>query len=249
MKKVLLTSLLLMSPLFLEARTNKVVVAVIDTGLDRKLMDKSFLCPTGHKDFSDTGLNDTNGHGTHISGLIDQYAKSMLAHKLSDFKAIDSAKSNYCQIIIKCYDPTGVKDNLKSTIESFRWAIDQKVDIINYSGGGKSFSKEEKAIVVEALNKGIIVVAAAGNNHTNLSKAGYYPASYDKRVVVVGNLIDSKSRMISDTSNYGSPVNTWETGTDILSRLPNNDFGALSGTSQATAIKSGKLIKELMSKP
>lgn len=224
----------------------KIVVAVIDTGISTELLKGNSYCEDGHKDFTGTGLQDTHGHGTHISGIIDQYAKNYIFTKGKAPKDIDKLHENYCQIIIKYYDPKAVKsDNLKNTIESFRWAIDHKVDVINYSGGGLEFSKEEKAVVEEALDKGIKVVAAAGNEKSDIDKYKYYPAMYDKRIYIVGNIV-GESRVIAASSNRGKSINTWEIGTNVLSRLPNNSYGYMTGTSQSTAIKSGKLVREML---
>lgn len=230
-------------------KQKRVMIAVIDTGLDEALMNKSWVCPTGHKDFTGNGLKDNHGHGTHISGLVDQYAKDFIFLKNKKAPAdIDKVQIDYCQIIVKYYDPkVPHNDNLKATIKSFRWAIDQKVDIINYSGGGTSYSEEEKKLIVEALNKGIKVVAAAGNERSDIDKHKYYPAMYDSRISIVANLVSANSRQVASSSNYGQSVNTYEIGTNVLSRLPGAGFGYMTGTSQAAAIKSGKLVREMLS--
>lgn len=223
-----------------------IVVAVIDTGISTELLSGNSYCKDGHKDFTGMGLKDNHGHGTHISGIIDQYAKNYIFTKGKVPKDIDKLKENYCQIIIKYYDPKAInKDNLKHTIMAFRWAIDQKVDIINYSGGGTAFDAEEKKVVEEALSKGIKFVAAAGNEGSDIDKHKYYPAMYDKRIYIVGNIV-GESKEIAVSSNRGKSINTWEIGTNVLSRLPNSSYGYLTGTSQSTAIKSGKLIREML---
>jgi cell wall-associated protease len=226
----------------------QIVVAVIDTGIDPELMKHNSLCEDGHKDFTGTGLADHHGHGTHISGIIDQYAKNHIFTFKKSPNLIDNIKENYCQIIIKYYDPKANSDNnLSNTILSFRWAIDHHVDVINYSGGGATFSKEERLVVFEALNKGIKIVAAAGNERGDIDKHKYYPAMYDKRIYVVGNLVkDTNER--APSSNYGKSVNTWEIGTNVLSRLPSKSFGLMTGTSQATAVKTGKIVREMLLK-
>lgn len=251
-------------------RKKRIIVAVIDTGLDSSLMNKEWVCPTGHKDFTGTGLQDNHSHGTHVSGLIDQYAKDFIFLKHKDVKPsdIDSISVDYCQIIIKYYDPKYKSDNLQNTIKAFRWAIDQHVDIINYSGGGVDASEEEKAVVQEALNKGIKFVAAAGNERSNIDEKKYYPAMYDSRIFIVANLVDYKvekivkkivdkqgtititettKRNIASSSNYGLSISDYELGTNLLSRLPSGTYGYMTGTSQATAVKTGKIIKEMMS--
>lgn len=238
----------------------KVRVAVIDTGIAPEMMTSNTLCHFGHKDFTGKGLADNHGHGTHISGVIDQYAKNFILGQNGNGQKLEEVKlPEYCQIILKYYDPKGPgDDNLKNTIKAFRWAIDNKVNIINYSGGGEVYSEEERKVVVEALDKGIIVVAAAGNENNNIDKYKYYPAMYDKRIYVVGNLVKSvvrkpsknKDELIGYSSNYGLSVNTWEIGTQVLSRLPSRSrgfsFGYMSGTSQATAVKSGKIVREML---
>jgi subtilisin family serine protease len=243
-------------------------VAVIDTGIDPSFLEHKTdysLCESGHKDFTATAslfselkedITDHHGHGTHISGIIDQYAKDFILIKNGSGKDLAKHKVAYCQIILKYYDPKILNtDNLKNTIAAFRWAIDQKVDIINYSGGGTEFSQAEHDVVMEALSKGIKVVAAAGNEHSNIDKHKYYPAMYDKRIYVVGNLVkpivkkpsSKRDDDIAPSSNWGLSVNTWELGTNVISRLPAQVFGYMTGTSQATAIKSGKLVREMLS--
>lgn len=228
----------------------QIKVAIIDSGISPELLKGNSYCKEGHKDFTGQGLRDNHGHGTHISGIVDQYVKNYIFASGKDLNKIDELYENYCQIIIKYLDPKQRDgDNLKQTIESFRWAVNQKVDIINYSGGGTEFSKEEKEIVEEALNKGIIIVAAAGNERSDIDNNKYYPAMYDKRIHVVGNLVKVEPRQIASSSNRGESVTDWEIGTNVLSRLPDKNYGYMTGTSQATAVKTGKLVREMLLRP
>ena len=228
-------------------RKKKVLIAVIDTGIDPVVINKSKICENGVYDFSETGIEDRKGHGTHISGLIDQYAKNMTIQNYEDIKVLDKTEIDYCQIIIKFFDPArSAADPLKATIKAFELAISLNVDIINYSGGGNDPQYEERVVIEKALDAGIKIVAAAGNESANIDNYPYYPAMYDQRIFIVGNLVNAKSRSIASSSNYGKSVNTWEIGTKILSTLPGNVLGYMTGTSQATAIRSGKLVRELL---
>lgn len=205
-------------------------IAVIDTGILPQV--KVPLCPTGHKDFTGEGLVDTNGHGTNISGLIDQYARPV----------------EYCQIIIKYYTEslkgmkkTGKYPNLQNTILAFDYATQLGVDYINYSSSGIGFDEEESIAIKRALDKGIKVVVPSGNARENLDeKCNTYPACYDKRLIVVGRndpeVLDTKQ------VGVGRIVDVLENG------YKKSAFGIeLSGTSQATAITTGKLVlKELL---
>lgn len=228
-------------------RSKQVKVAVLDTGIDPEMLERKEYCKDGHKDFTGTGIQDDIGHGTHISGLVDQYAKHAVL--ISEVKPLElrERKVNYCQIILKYYSATGSDVmNLVNTVKALRWAIDHDVDIINYSGGGILPNSEEKALIIEALDKGIKVVASAGNERSDLAKRPFYPAMYDSRIYIVGNGVDNKVTNRAPSSNYGVAVNTWEKGENILSTLPHGQYGFMTGTSQSAAIKSGKLVRELL---
>lgn len=196
----------------------KTRIAVIDTGFDSKYTGKVNLCSSGHKDFTGTGIQDTHGHGTHVAGLIAQ-------------NALD-----YCLVIIKFYDKNS--NSFKSSISALKWAIAQDVDIINYSAGGTEPNELERKYVVQALDKGILVVAAAGNEASNLAVTAYYPAAYDRRAIVVGNLTESGTR--APTSNYDGPVDLMVIGTNRKSLN-----GTMSGTSQSTAIVTGVIAQQI----
>jgi major intracellular serine protease len=217
-------------------------IAIVDTGmnLEDRWPENSVglpqpkICPGLSKDFTGTTLKDEHGHGTHIAGLISKYAQD----------------ANYCLVIYKYYraDSDGIT-NLNNTISAFKEAITQKVDVINYSGGGILRSVEECLVIKEALDNGIIVNSAAGNEGSNIDFFHFYPASCDKRVNVIG-AVDKYGEKLP-MSNYSS--SSWnnatkiyqELGRDVLSLLPNGQYGYMSGTSQATAIFTGKLVKKM----
>lgn len=221
-------------------------IAVIDTGFG--FQDKGHeanLCQYGHKDFSVYGRQftknyatkdpvplDADGHGTNIAGIIDGYMKQ--------------AHANYCLVIIKYYLETQTNaQNILSTTRAFNYAANIHADYINFSGGGPGQSTFEKAAVERYLNHGGHLIAAAGNNHEELKephtpdeiKDTYYPAMYDERIVVVGNLRKEGGR--SKTSNFGNLVTRWEVGENVEA------FGlTYTGTSQATAVATGKIAAE-----
>lgn len=241
------------------ARAEPLKVAVIDTGISSDLIDAPFLCKEGHIDFTQTSIIDASGHGTHISGIIDQYAKNMLLDKGYSKEEIQLAKSDYCQVIIKFFNP-GIKNSGDNMKKSIRHAIDVGARIINISAGGNEFDEMEMALIELALNRGIKVIAAAGNNgcelgkkceviiggkHLEIDKATYYPAMYDSRLYVVGNLDSNLER--APSSNYGNIVNNWEIGTNVKSySIYGDGVAIMSGTSQATAKTTGKLVRSML---
>jgi len=199
-----------------------VKVAVIDTGMAKGM---PHLCKTGHKDFTNTSLLSENDHGPNISGLIEEQVKSNI----------------YCQVILKFWDDKSKISGAHTSILALKEAITQRVDFINYSAGGKGFNLVEFSLIEQALDMGITIVAAAGNDGKNLDDdCDFYPACYDKRIIVVGNLKEDGS--VNPSSNYGSIVSQFVIGTN---RCANSI--CLTGTSQATAILTGKLISKKLS--
>lgn len=177
-------------------------------------------------------LTDNHGHGTHIAGIIGA--------KAGNNKGISGISPQISLMILKYYDPKiAGTDNLKNTIASIRYAVKMGAHIINYSGGGTEYSQDEKDAIVEAEKKGILFVAAAGNERSNSDQFKYYPADYGLSNVVSVTAIDPSTEVLS-SSNYGTEtVDLAAPGQNILSCLPGNTYGYMTGTSQATAFVSG----------
>jgi len=188
-----------------------VVIAMIDSGLqfNHPFIPKNQLfMPSKHPmlprsqwnkeisanfygvDFSSKKMTfrptDIVGHGTHVTGIVKQVFKE--------------AKF----LVLKYYDPNG--DNTDSSIQALEFAVKcPEVDIINYSGGGPGASAKEKNLIELAKRKGKLLVAAAGNERSNIDFLAYhyYPASY-----VVENIISvgahNQKGNIASASNWGS---------------------------------------------
>lgn len=206
----------------------RVRVVVIDTGLDvNDVRFKDKIC--GYRDLTGEGIEDKHGHGTHIAGLIKQYAKD----------------ANYCLYIIKFYSERAENfSNTNRMAEAIRDAASSGAKIVNISGGGGSFSEVEYLAI--KTHPKVTFIVAAGNDGHNLDNTNhkYYPASYElKNIISVGALGTNGTKL--PISNYGKIITTWEIGENVLSTLPNGENGVFSGTSMATAIHTGKVIHEL----
>lgn len=221
-----------------------IIVAVIDTGVDPKhphLMNHLWRNPSEKPNGRDddgngyiddlygwdfvkgTGsLTDHHGHGTHIAGIIHSGAPQARI------------------MTLKYYD-TGLSPNrtIENTVAAIHYAIQMGAHIINYSAGGASFSEEEYKALKLAGDRGILVVAAAGNEGADSSLQPYYPASYPLPHIL-SVTAHGPNRKILRTSNYGrSSVDISAPGDRILSALPGGASGLMTGTSQATAFASG----------
>ncbi len=177
-------------------------------------------------------LSDNHGHGTHIAGIIGAVG--------GNGKGISGVSPEISLMILKYYDPKGFgEDNLKNTIKAIHYAIDNGAHIINYSGGGLEFSADEKAAVEKARKRGILFVAAAGNERSNSDINKYYPADYSLDNIISVTAVDSQTQVLP-SSNYGVlTVDIGAPGNNIYSTLPDNKYGYMTGTSQATAYVSG----------
>ena len=205
-------------------------VAVIDTGLD--LTDPRFsslLCKDGnHWDFvlKKPVQSDYNGHGTHVAGLIKKYA----------------GNASYCFLIYRYfeYDIFSGNDNLKNEIQAIKQAVKDGATIINISGGGRDRSYEECKTIENASS--VRFVLAAGNNGENIDFGHFYPACCgSSNITIVGST--NKDGVKLSSSNYGNSVTAWELGLNVESTVPGGT-GVMSGTSQATAITTGKIVSK-----
>jgi major intracellular serine protease len=206
-----------------------IVVATIDTGVlytHPDLKDQII----GGKDFTGKGdFLDGNGHGTHVAGTIlaDDTGHGIVGMapkaKLLALKALGD-------------DGSG---SMEWTVNALRYAIDQKVDIINMSLGGPGLP-ELHQLVIEAQQKGIIICAASGNEGDNnpLTVEISFPGDYHE-VMEVG-AVDFNSVM-APFSNTNPEVDILAPGVHILSTYLNNAYAYLDGTSMATPHVAGAM--------
>lgn len=221
-----------------------VTIAVVDTGIkfnheflkDNIYADLTTKATRSNygKDFSRAHKNkitnkpkDSHGHGTHVSGIIKSVFPDVRIIPIKYYNAKASGE-----------------ENLVNSIKALEYAVSLGVDIINYSGGGPeadSFNKaKELRIVKEAKRKGILLVAASGNNGSNIDSTEnrYFPASYNLDNILTVASYDQNLKLLA-SSNYGvSTVHVGAPGYKINSAT-HKFAGKMSGTSQATAFVSG----------
>ncbi len=177
-------------------------------------------------------LDDVHGHGSHIAGIIGAEGGNGIG--------ISGVSPKVSMMILKYYDPLGNDlNNLVNTVKAIDYAVKMNCNIINYSGGGVAPSVEERAAIDRANKKGILFVAAAGNERSNSDLRKYYPADYGLPNILSVTAID-RFQNVLPSSNYGEQtVDIAAPGNDIISTLPNGQYGYMTGTSQATAFATG----------
>jgi hypothetical protein len=207
----------------IETRTR---IALLDTGYPRPYHlapVKDYLCEDKHVDLTNTFLEDDNGHSTNLIYILSKHINPKKA----------------CITVIKTYSYAARKTTYAQGID---YAMDIGAKYINMSAGGTSKMEDERREISLALLKGIHFITVSGNNGVDLGLfCDYYPACYAFKSPffhVVGNLLDQRTR--AHTSNYGGPVTNWEIGTGHC-ECPGL---CMSGTSQAAAVFTGKLVQK-----
>lgn len=187
-----------------EADTEEVsqsnVIAVIDTGSSERDNVIERVSMLGDD------VSDDNGHGDEMISKILSQDK--------DAKVIS----------IKAMDSNG-RGTTSSVYAGLQYAIEKKVDIINMSfvGIANEDNSSIKDLIETAINQGITVVGAAGNNGTD---ASYFIPGCVEGAYIIGAANSDGTRL--ETSNYGKTV----------------DYNVVAGsTSEASALFTGYLSK------
>jgi LPXTG-site transpeptidase (sortase) family protein len=204
-----------------------VVLAIVDSGIDLAHQDLASRILPGY-DFinSDSDPQDDNflSHGTHVAGIAAAVTDNGLGvagvswgARLLPVKVLDSSGN-------------GTTFGLAAGIV---WAADNGAQVINLSLGGAARSVVLEDAVNYAYSKGILLVAAAGNQGSN---APFYPAAFD-HVLSVAATDSANDRFF--LSNFGPAVDLAAPGVSIYSTLRGNAYGYETGTSMSTSFVAG----------
>jgi type VII secretion-associated serine protease mycosin len=203
------------------------VVAVVDTGVDRRHPDLRGKVLPGFNAFTGgSDADDDNGHGTAVSGLIAAN---------TDNGAGVAGLCWGCKILpVKVLNSRGGGDDA-TVAAGIRWAADSGARIINMSLGGNEDSQTLHDAVNYAAGKGVLLVAASGNEHGDGNPVSY-PAAYDN---VVGVGATGNSDVITGFSNTGPYVDLAAPGVGLWTTLPGGAYGPPNGTSFSSPYVAG----------
>lgn len=212
------------------------IVAVVDTGVDYTHPDLGTAKVIKGPDYYDGDMDpmDTTGHGTHVTGIAAAITDNNLG------VAAVSGKSRVLAIRVGVYWIP-----VFAGAAGIVYAADYSgVKVINLSWGGYFDSPYIRDAVNYATERGILVVAAAGNDDTT---DPMYPAAYPEVLAVgttewVSGMCDISVRKAC-FSNYGYYVDIAAPGLDILSTvpvaLPGWEYDYYDGTSMASPFVAG----------
>ena len=132
--------------------------------------------------------------------------------------------------------------------------------------GSATTSPSLLASIDQALLQGLVVVVSAGNDASdalngntateviNHTKDAYLPAAYgSSRDGLISVGASTRSNEVSSISNFGTAIDVWAPGVDVLTFDPANPSGGqssqMSGTSPATALVTASALAELARQP
>jgi subtilisin family serine protease len=197
--------------------SSETIVAVIDCGVDythRDLIGNLWTDTNGKFGFdlvnNDDDPMDDAGHGTHCAGIIASRGNN----------GVDTAGVcwNAKIMAVKFLNASGHGSD-DDAISSIHYAVDNGADVLSNSWGSAAYSASLEEAINYAYSQGVIVVAAAGNEDSDLP---FYPASYEHVISVAAT--DSNDEKAS-FSSYGEWVDIAAPGVDILSlRAYNTDL-------------------------
>lgn len=212
-----------------ECRGQGVKVAVLDTGYSRHHPDLQRAVHK-YKDFTGDGIEDLDGHGTHVAGLVGARC---------DDRGVVGVAPRCRLLIAKVLNNNGYGRS-KWVARGIDWAVAQGADIISMSLG----STEPMSSVRQAIRRvpdRIHLVAAAGNSGPRMNTV-CWPAKHGC-VISVGAI--ARSRKVTKWSSRGTSVDVVAPGDKVLSCFPKRAFARMSGTSMATPIVAGVMALAL----
>lgn len=206
-----------------------VTVAVIDSGsgphpdLDANMeVGRTIFGSIDSAGMTDVDLD--KGHGTHVAGIIAAVADNGVG---------GAGVAPQARILpIRALDSLGSGDS-KDVSKAVRFAADSGAKVINLSLGGEFESPTLTAAIQYAVDRNVLVVAAAGNGAADA--APKWPAASDLTLAVTA--VD-RNKSVTSFDQRGDYIDLAAPGTSILSTAK-NDHVFQSGTSMAAAFVSG----------
>jgi len=212
----------------IELGSRSVIVAVIDTGIDYHHEDlaENYL-PSGYDwvNHDNDPFDDSfMGHGTHVAGVIGAVTNNGLGV---------AGLAQVSLMAEKVLNKTGlgtIFDVAQGVIDAAR----KGARITNNSYETPVYSYTMRAAFEYAWSRGVLNVAAAGNDSSNQP---FYPAAFTEFVVSVAGTDQTDGWYSS--SNYGDWIELSAPAVDIFSTLPGNNYGLFTGTSMSSAFVAG----------
>jgi subtilisin family serine protease len=208
-----------------------VVVAILDTGVDPEhpllagrlltgcnLLDGSAdvtEAPDGIDSNGNRLVDESLGHGTHVAGIVSLVAPGA---RILPIKVLDNDGHGSGVVIARGID----------------FAVERGARVVNLSLGMLNQDLLVKGAVTRATERGVVVVAAAGNWGAESPKE--YPAAFSNPLAIAATGINDKP---APFTSFGDFVDLCAPGDKIRSAYWNGNTAVWSGTSMSAPFVSG----------
>ena len=214
-----------------ETGSSEVIVAILDTGIDQYRADFAgrivFPYSSVSRSTAWPSWRDGHGHGTAVAGVAVAQG--------DDGQGMAGAAWNVKIMPVKIADDDAVSDD-SLLADGIYWAVDHGADIINISFAGSQVTATEADAIQYALDRDLVVVAAAGNEASSFV---WYPAALPG-VIAVGATAQSPTDSRADFSATGDALDLAAPGQSILSwHVPTSSWKTWNGTSFSSPLVAG----------
>lgn len=234
-----------------------VIVAVLDTGIDRTHPALVGRVLPGYDfvdmddDPSEVGEHDvdiTYGHGTHVAGLVALAAPDA---QILPVRVLDRNGAGNLWVLAEALayavNPDGDIDtpdgahviNLSlSTRRQTNLLAEIMSDVIceDDDDDGRRVVQDDDDDCLTSPGRGAVVIAAAGNRASPIPE---YPAA-EMQPGLLAVTANTEADALADFANFGAWVQVAAPGDRILSSVPGSKYGAWSGTSMAAPLVAGQ---------
>ncbi len=229
-------------------RGSGVRVAVIDTGIDvdhEDLQGENIRLDLGYNAVSaryvsisgNQVVDDANGHGTHVAGIIGAEAGNGIG--------IAGIAPDAELVPIRVFSDEEGSGSTSTLLRALNYAVSLKVDVVNMSLGGPENDVAYKRAFKEARKTGMTVVCSAGNSGQDNPN---YPGACEGTISVAAlqaiSSTKGKEALLAYYSNFGSTVDIAAPGSSIYSTYTDGSsntslYRSLNGTSMAAPVVTG----------
>jgi subtilisin family serine protease len=257
--------------------SNQIIVAIVDTGLDKT--HKVFTAynevsgvnngGTGALWINSIEANGRAGVDDDGNGYVDDINGFNFISNNGSFVDDDGHGTHVAGIVVgaglnilanplpvskikimplKFLDGNG-SGSTANAIRAIYYAVDNGARVINNSWGGPSYSRSLHEALAYAYNNEVVIVTAAGNYSKDNDSVSMFPANYDvPSNISVAATTDTDA--LAYFSNFGkNSVHLGSPGMNIYSTIPGNYYGYLSGTSMAAPFVAGMAAMALSESP
>lgn len=229
-----------------------VVVGIVDTGIDphhpllpnvsggaNLVLDETKDDPGSVSDWGPAAIEGE--HGTHVAGIVG-------ARPTDDIDLAGVAPGVTLRSY-RVFPHSGGDATNYDIMNALDRAVQDGCDIINLSLGGGGEDEAIRAAIGSALDNGVLVIAAAGNDGR---KPVSYPAALPFCIAVtamgwtdsfppassesgdIAKPYGAGDTFVGAFSNFGPQIDLTGPGVGVVSTLPGGTFGTMSGTSMAS---------------